>query len=1131
LDWVLLNGHSARVSAETDGIVIAHGLAVGRQPEPSRVPRFERLLPALLVQLHDMEAGFRQDENHWRIPYDQFVAIDEAGIDAFESICRWSPLTLELESTCWLGADDFTYRYRFYRGGIPVATERRGCFVAFDDTVYRLDADCFKLIETVEQYNDESPENRAQGALIQFNRIKGLAKNIGARLDKYLKAERVLLPSRLGVDVVSEAGGRISFAPKIEGVSQEDFTRVFFASDDIEDVYAVDVEGGGRIRVIFDEEQQEVLKRIQRVRHIGGKEKSDIMRDPACVFDGVSGQVEFAFGPRVTGVGDFPFIAQPYIDAATGIFDGYPDRLKPHGEYGIKCTYVDGTTENVAFSSPKELLDFRNDVAEARSKGNDFVEFQGKTISIDTRFIDGLDALIKKITGPSSPDLKPEPKHAGQYVLIYTNESQLEFENSSEVKEDKNEYQPRPPTSLVGEPKRHQTSGYKWLRRTYDRKRTGCLLADDMGLGKTLQVLMFLASLIESGKLADNPDDSELPPWNPILIVSPVILVENGTWQNDMQSFFAAEGSIFEPLCVLHGANLRKFRNSDISGMETVIGQPALRLDDLRKFKVILTNYETVINYQHSFARLHWTAVVTDEAQEYKTPSTKVSHALKALNTRFRIASTGTPVETRLFDVWNLFDFLEPGPLLGSANDFRKTYEPSIQDVNLPKLKERLKLGKPDAHILRRDKEDVLELPPKYEHYLKSEMSAAQIDWHVDLLNRRSGNTRDSHPFSILSNLMRVSQHPRLVPSFEPPSMPEEAIRDCPKLQSVINCLKDIRRESEKALIFTRSIDMQQLLALTLEHVFNFKVYIVNGATKKSGTQGVNNSRKAIVDEFRKSKGFNVLILSPDVAGIGLTIVEANHVIHYGRWWNPAKESQATDRVYRIGQTKPVHVYYPIAVHPTGAFASFDEKLDELLIRRKQLASDFLAPKPSEEELQNALLSSLDVSGEPVPAEQIIRSSDLTRLTWDRFEALVALIEEKRGHQSWLSPKSGDGGIDIVSRLGSQIRLVQCKHTQWTSTIDKDTISELIDSSDAFRASLNVSGFTFKPVLVTNASVTRVGAEYAADRNVEVVRDVNFDSYLGKISCSRAEIEDVERRRYPSLPRMKAELVEILRYE
>ena len=180
------------------------------------------------------------------------------------------------------------------------------------------------------------------------------------------------------------------------------------------------------------------------------------------------------------------------------------------------------------------------------------------------------------------------------------------------------------------------------------------------------------------------------------------------------------KGLVFEPLLVLHGATIKRYRNQEVQGRETLIGQPALRLDELRKFKVVLTNYETVVNYQHSFAKMRWSAVVTDEAQEYKTPSTKVSHAMKALNSRFRIACTGTPVETRLFDIWNLFDFLQPGPLLGSATDFRRDYESDTDNgQGLPKLKERLKLGLPDAFLLRRNKEDVLDLPPKTEHYLQ----------------------------------------------------------------------------------------------------------------------------------------------------------------------------------------------------------------------------------------------------------------------------------------------------------------------------------------------------------------------------------------------------------------------------
>lgn len=148
-----------------------------------------------------------------------------------------------------------------------------------------------------------------------------------------------------------------------------------------------------------------------------------------------------------------------------------------------------------------------------------------------------------------------------------------------------------------------------------------------------------------------------------------------------------------------------------MTGKETVIGEAVLDLERLRQYRVVLPNYETVTNYQHSFARMkdHWTVVVTDEAQEYKTPNTKISHALKSLAPGFRIACTGTPVETRLLDVWNLFDFLQPGYLLGSAAEFTKTYETPIEQQPtadsspvLSRLKERLSFGHPCAFVLRR---------------------------------------------------------------------------------------------------------------------------------------------------------------------------------------------------------------------------------------------------------------------------------------------------------------------------------------------------------------------------------------------------------------------------------------------
>ena len=734
MGWTLLNSGSVIVTAEAEGVIITHG----QGSRSSTVSRFERILPALLLQLEDMEIGSKQSETSWCIPYTEFAELESREIDAFENLCKWSPFTLELESTRWLGAADFRYRYRFFQGRSPIPIERRGCFVSAHNDLFRLDADSFNLLEAIDGFNVAPSADRASSALLQFSRIKGLATSVGAKLDKYLSAERVLLPSKLGVDIVAEEGGRISFVPKVEGVPQDALTSAFFAADDIESVYAVDDPAGGRIRVIFDDTQQEVLRRIQRVRHLGGQSKAKVMRDPSAVFDGLSGATEFAFGPRVTGVGDFPFAVRPYVDARTGIFDGLPPVAPRTPEYGLECRYTDGTCERVRFSSRQELLQFRNHVADARSRGVGTVEMNARTISVDSALESSLDELLRD--DGSRPMQPEEPKRSGQYVLILTNETQVDYQEADGSNETNHFL--NVPTAFDAEAKPHQTIGFQWLRKNYDRNRSGCLLADDMGLGKTLQVLLFLASLIESGDLSDKQDgNGNLPPWNPILVVAPVILIENATWESDMRSFFRAEGAVFEPLLVLHGPTIKHLRNPDVQGRETALGHAALRLEALRKYKVVLTNYETVVNYQHSFARMRWSAVVTDEAQEYKTPSTKVSHALKALTARFRIACTGTPVETQLFDIWNLFDFLQPGILLGSASEFRSNYESSEQTNNLPRLRERLKLGMSDAHLLRRNKEDVLDLPPKHEHYLESDLSQAQLNWHIDLLNRRSGST------------------------------------------------------------------------------------------------------------------------------------------------------------------------------------------------------------------------------------------------------------------------------------------------------------------------------------------------------------------------------------------------------
>jgi superfamily II DNA or RNA helicase len=605
-----------------------------------------------------------------------------------------------------------------------------------------------------------------------------------------------------------------------------------------------------------------------------------------------------------------------------------------------------------------------------------------------------------------------------------------------------------------------------------------------------------------------------------------------------MRLFFQGGGAVFGQPLILRDKELRKLRRE--AGQENVVGEPVLDQKRLREYRVVFTNYETVVNYQHSFARVHWSVVVTDEAQEYKTPSTKISHALKALAPRFRVACTGTPVETRLLDVWNLFDFLQPGQL-GSAADFTKRYERPIAepaDENraeiLGELKARLLINRPHAFVKRREKTNLSGLPVKHEVPLLCDLSAEQREWHLDLVSRARAGGNGNHPLGLIHHLLRLYQHPALVPRYTPLEA-REAVERCPKLEAVLQCLHHIKSKKEKVLIFTRSLDMQQLLALALRAEFGLEVDIVNGATNRRGdTQSAHRTRSAIIKRFRESEGFNVLILSPDVAGIGLTLVEANHVIHYGRWWNPAKESQATDRVYRIGQTREVYVYYPIARDPQQEFETFDEKLDALIRRRKELAADFLTPMPGEDELERELFSDMCGAAERPGVSATVRAlskEDVRGLTWDRFEALAAVLERRQGGRVILTPRSGDGGIDVLAVKPREVRLIQCKHTSSGAQVDRDVVAEVINAYEGYRARYLrglTPAFAFRPVLLTNGSFTRQARREAGARDVQLVADTELGRMLEATPCTRGEIEEMETRRLASARNLRAAIERLI---
>jgi superfamily II DNA or RNA helicase len=1141
--WLLAEpAAGVQVLAEHDGVWLCGPGVTGepshRMLRRTQLTRLGRLLPTVIPQLCELGLATAAD-NGVRITYTDFTNLETHDIDAFADLAPWAPFTLELAAHRWLGATDFCYRYRLYLGTQPVVIERRGCFVRRAPAIYRLDPQTFALIEAIDAFNALPAEDKASpDAFLRFATVKGLAEGIGAQLDRYMAQERVLVPSRLGLDLIIEDEGRISFAPKIDGVEPEAMRRAFFALDDVEIVYALDAPDGGRVRVVLDGQQREVLRRMERVRHLSGAERAVVLRAPQAVFDGVAEAVDIdpvAFGPRVQGIGDFPFVTQPYLRQSSGIFDDPAGLAVPYADgtfsAGLTCRYADGSSEDVPFTSRQELLALHQAARDAWHSGSGTIDFRGKSILVDASFIQAFDELVAQALPPASRQQMSAPK--GRYLLIYRNEEALEYTEDTETAD--TETALTLPQALKSDVvlKAHQRAGVAWLQRNLRLSRRGCLMADDMGLGKTLQVLTFLAWLIEQGTLSPDSTNPEAAPWDPILIVMPVILLQNETWLEDMRKFFQGDGAIFMPWLALHGAALQKMRRSQALGKETAIGDTVLDLERLRQYRVILTNYETITNYQHSFARMttHWSIVVTDEAQEYKTPSTKISHALKSLYPRLlRIACTGTPVETRLLDVWNLFDFLQPGYLLDSAAEFSKQYETprNLDDATgagtaLVQLKERLHFGRSDAFLIRRDKTSLRDLPAKHEQPLHCYLSPEQRRSHLEILGRAHTGGEENHSLSLLHHLMRLTQHPALVPRYEPLEA-AEALAQCPKLKTVLDSLRAIKAKHEKALIFTRILDMQQLLATVINAEFGLHVDIINGATSRRGdTQSGSQTRRAIVQRFRASPGFNVLVLSPDVAGIGLTLIEANHVIHYGRWWNPAKESQATDRVYRIGQTRDVHVYYPIATDPVGEFTTFDEKLDALIQRRRQLAQDFLTPMAGEDTLERELFT--DVCGTfegattPTPS-QPLSPEDVRHLPPEHFEALVAALEAQHGAHVLLTPYAADGGIDVIAIQSRVIRLVQCKHTLWDTHVEADVIAEVVAAFDGYRArwlAPLVSTHSLRPVIVTNGEFTRQAQKAAAERGIELIAARQLWRLLVTSPCTLTDVLALAGRRLVSM--------------
>ncbi len=446
------------------------------------------------------------------------------------------------------------------------------------------------------------------------------------------------------------------------------------------------------------------------------------------------------------------------------------------------------------------------------------------------------------------------------------------------------------PDSLNASLRPYQQRGYDWLIKN-TALGMGSLLADDMGLGKTLQIIALLLKFKQEGRFKKQKG----------LVVLPTTLLTN--WQKEMARF----APDLRPH-VYHGSG-RKLPND-------------------AAYDLLLTTYGVVRSDLESLKKTTWAVVIIDEAQNIKNADTEQTKAVKALKAPIRIALSGTPVENRLSEFWSIMDFVNKG-YLGGLSKFNEEFgKPIQQERDRQKLDQFRRVTSP--FLLRRVKTDktiIGDLPDKIENNQYCSLTTEQaalyqgvVEESMRTIEEKDGIARRGLVLKLMTALKQIGNHPRqyLKEGDNTPSLSGKATL-------LLNLLETIYANHEKVLIFTQYREMGELLQQFIQQTFGQQPLFLHGGNSRS-------ERDQMVEQFQKNRSDHTFILSLKAGGTGLNLTQANHVIHYDLWWNPAVEAQATDRAFRIGQTKNVLVYRLMNQ------GTLEEKIDAMIRSKKELA-------------------------------------------------------------------------------------------------------------------------------------------------------------------------------------------------
>lgn len=840
-----------------------------------------------------------------------------------------------------------------------------------------------------ERHQNLHPQKRGEAANLRMMAELQTAARSGMRVDlSHFDRLDVVVPNNVGVIATRLPDGSLMLCPSLGDGSTPDQLEKRWSQLDMN-------ADGGVLRidnrvVLLEAKKMAAIKEVLGNKRIPADKVADFITTPSAFLDAALVNLELGFSVRVMGIGKLQ-----HMDF--GELDG-----KKQDWFALDSRAAPAETISKLVQSPEELAQFESALAAAREQGADRLSFAGEVIDISNpeaveRQVESLRGKFAESSGESSaktsPDTPEDEKAKEQVTVLIREADQIDTQLLDKAASARPLREPEW-TAYARQPFAHQREGVNWMlgllgsaiREDRDDlyRLQGGLLADDMGLGKTYMSLVTAAEY-----LAQQHDDGRSQ--KPVLVVAPLSLLEN--WEDEVEQTF--KSIPFRDIVVLQsGRDLNQFRIkgsereslqlaslvSDDGGLDEQAIRYALhigpeagvkRLDMDRR--LVLTTYQTLRDYQFSLCQIDWGMVIFDEAQNIKNPNALQTRAAKGLKADFKLLATGTPVENSLGDFWCLMDTVQPG-LLGDWPQFRDRWiKPILNAGDEERDAVRISIGSElraavGSFMLRRVKEDQLKgLPSKTIHSGVSKdqsgpqvyapnlaicMSGLQLQAYDAVLDsyrsQRASEDMRGRALAALSSLREVSLHPRLREETKlMTSSAKEArqvMQESGKLSVLLKLLDEVQQKKEKAILFMVTKRLQRLLKLWLDQIYGLNIAIINGETAAVAKKSDEMTRKRLITAFEAQPGFNLLIMSPVAAGVGLTVVGANHVVHLERHWNPAKEAQASDRVYRIGQTKPVHIHLPAALHPQ--FDSFDLHLDRLLRGKLMLKDAVVTPEP-----------------------------------------------------------------------------------------------------------------------------------------------------------------------------------------